>query len=83
MTPPVPTHPFATLLPFQSREGTSTAHLPEHGRKVGIAAETTQVHRPRPIKSILPRIGITTRTLKKLEAIQLVREQRDARTQEV
>jgi len=83
MSPSVAMHPLATLLAFQSREGTSTARLPEHGRKLGTAAETPAVHRPTSLKSIFPRIGITTRTLKKLEAIQLVREQRDARTQEV
>ena len=35
------------------------------------------------LKSLLPRVGITQRTLKKLEVIQLVREQRDAGKQEL
>src|SRR6266567_4763115 len=45
--------------------------------------ENRRDRRPTPIKSLLPRIGITTRTLRKLEAIKLVREQRVSRTQEV
>jgi hypothetical protein len=36
-----------------------------------------------PVRSLLPRIGITTQTLRRLEAIKLVREQRESRTQEV
>jgi len=35
------------------------------------------------IGSLLPHIGITKRTLKKLEAIQLVREKRESRSQEI
>jgi len=36
-----------------------------------------------PVNSILPRIGITKQTVKKLEAIQMVREQRENRKQEL
>src|SRR6516225_7037245 len=35
------------------------------------------------IGSLLPHIGITKRTLKKLEAIQLVRDKRESRSQEI
>ena len=35
------------------------------------------------VKSLLPEIGITKRTLKKLETIQLIRAQRDAGKQEL
>jgi len=48
-----------------------------------LAEDTGNPSRPTPIRYLLPRIGITSRTLKKLEAIQLVREQRDSRTQQV
>jgi len=36
-----------------------------------------------PLNSILPRIGITRQTVKRLEAIQMVREQRDNGNQEL
>jgi len=35
------------------------------------------------LESLLPRIGITKRTLKKLEGIQLIRDQRDQNKQEL
>jgi len=85
MTPPAPVRTFSAVLPFPPQlTGAETArqHL------LGFS----QLNRPLAtapngsleiVKVILPRIGISTRTLKRLEAIQLVREQRDAGTQEI
>lgn len=86
MTPLVPHQSLATLFrfPVPPHDGAGDADRPHRASPASqSSSETHSGDHSAPIKSLLPRIGISTRTLKKLEAIQLVREQRDTRTQEV
>jgi len=76
MTQPSPAPWPLLLLP-------SDKPLQNSGNQPVLAGDSSNRSGLTPIRSVLPRIGITKRTLKKLEAIQLVREQRDTRTQEV
>lgn len=84
MTPAsLPSASFASLL-YHATEGRHGAGSPRPNRatKVGHKSPLPQ-HGLAPLQSILPDLGITKRTLKKLEAISLIREQRESGRQEL
>jgi len=82
MTPPTPDRAFSALLPFPPQLTGARQHLLRFSQN-NLPLAPAPNRRPEIVKAILPRIGISTRTLKRLEVIQLVREQRDAGAQEV
>jgi hypothetical protein len=78
MTPPPPLC-FCASQPSGTGEGLERTRLPQ-----GEAGyEPLNSNNFLPLNSILPEIGVTKRTLKKLEAIQMVREQRDHHKQAI
>src|SRR5215469_10362713 len=82
MAPPGHRRPFAALLPFPApARDRAPDRNPEAPEGVPTAPDSSMGFAP--IRELLPRVGITTRTLKKIEAIQLVREQRELHNQEV
>jgi hypothetical protein len=48
-----------------------------------VGQDPSPCHNFLPLNSILPQIGVTKQTLKKLEAIQMVREQRESQKQTI
>ena len=85
MTTPVLDRHLGVLLPLpeRSRSGNRNRQQRSQSTQTALAPEADLDHQPAAVKSLLPRIGVSRRTLRKLEAIQLVRDQRDSRTQEV